>query len=141
MRRYRPGVSGFIADLHQDFRFEFAGFFFAIGILLVFIAFVGYVPALKDWAKGVGVLNSIMTGLGGYIFWEAIVAALVMLVGMFDLYDTIKKTREFEKLMTTTSKEVFLKNRKRVKHLAEYDLPERYWRRVQQKELDLKVLK
>ncbi len=141
MRRYRPGVTGFLADLHQDFRFEFAGLFFALGVLLVFFALVGYVPQLREWARGVGLLDIIMNGLGGYIFWEAILAALVMLVGAFDLYDTMKKTREFEKLMTTTSKEVFLKNRKRVKHLAEYDLPERYWRRVQKKELDLKILK
>lgn len=141
MRRYRKGPGGLLADLHQDFRFEFAGLFFALGVLLVFFALVGYVPQMREWAKGIAPLETIMAGLGGYVFWEAIIATLVMLVGAFDLYDTIKKTREFEKLMTTTSKEVFLKNRKRVKHLAEYDLPERYWQRVEKKELELKILK
>ncbi len=139
MRRYRAGVTGFIADLHQDYRYEFAGIFFALGLLLVFFALIGYLA--KPWAEGVPVLGQIVDGLGPWIFWEAIIAALVMLIGLFDFWDTLKKTLEFEKLMNTTSKEVFLKNRKRIKHLAENDLPERYWHRVIKKEADLRIAK
>jgi hypothetical protein len=145
VRRYRTGstapqkASSFLADLHQNLRFEFAGIFFALGVFLVFLATVGYVPQAREWARGVAILDIILTGLGVWIFWEAIVASLVILIGAFDFYDTLKKTREFEKLINTTSKEVFLKNRKRIKHLAEWDLPERYGSRVAKKELELRT--
>ncbi len=147
VRRYRTGtnawqkLSSFIADVHQNFRFEFAGIFFALGVFLVFLATIGYVPQAREWARTVAILDYILAALGGWIFWEAILASLVILIGAFDFYDTLKKTREFEKLINTTSKEVFLKNRKRVKHLAEWDLPARYWDRVAKKELELRIAK
>jgi len=139
VRRYREGFGGLLADIHQAFRFEFAGILFAVGILLMFFALVGYIPQLREWARGIPFLDNIIAGMGGWIFWETIIAVLVMLIGAFDFYDTVKKIREFEKLMQTTSKEIFLKNRKRIKDLAENDLPERYWHRVVEKELELKV--
>ncbi|OGS50325.1 MAG: hypothetical protein A3K65_08090 [Euryarchaeota archaeon RBG_16_68_12] len=145
MRRYRAGtnawqkISSLLADLHQNFRFEFAGIFFALGVFLVFVATVGYVPQAREWARTAAILDYILTALGGWIFWEAIFASLVILIGAFDFYDTLKKTREFEKLINTMSKEVFLKNRKRIKHLAEWDLPSRYGDRVAKKELELKI--
>ena len=139
MKRYRTGFGGLLADLHQDFRFEIAGALFALGLFLVIIALLGYVPQARSWVEGVAVLGNIVTGLGAWIFWEAIIASLVMLVGALDFADTIKKSREFEKLINTTSKEIFLKNRKRVESLAAESLPERYWRRVEKKKLELKV--
>ena len=139
MRRYRKGVAGLLADLHQDFRFEISGALFVAGIFLVFLAVIGYVPQAKSWAEGNPVLDYFIRGLGQWIFWEAIVASLVMLVGGLDFADTIKKAREFEKLINTTSKEVFLKNRKRIEHLATDALPERYWRRMERKKSELRL--
>ncbi len=139
MRRLRTGFGAFIGDLHQEYRFEISAALFVLGIVLVFFALLAYVPQAKKWAEGVAVLQTIIAGLGPWVFWEAILAALVILVGGFDFGDTVKKAREFEKLINTTSKEVFLKNRARIEHLAENDLPERYSRRVDRKRLDLKV--
>ena len=139
MKRYRKGVGGLLADIHQDLRFEIAGALFVLGVFLVVIALLGYVPQARAWVEGVAVLGNIVTGLGNWIFWEAIVASLVMLIGGLDFADTIKKSREFEKLINTTSKEVFLKNRKRVETLAAESLPERYYRRVERKKAELKV--
>ncbi|TLZ70092.1 MAG: DUF3198 domain-containing protein [Methanobacteriota archaeon] len=139
MKRYRKGLGGLLADLHQDFRFEIAGALFVLGLFLVIIAALGYVPQARSWVEGVAVLGNIVTGLGPWIFWETIIASVVMLIGGLDFADTIKKSREFEKLINTTSKEVFLKNRKRIVALATEALPERYWRRMERKRLELKV--
>ena len=139
MRRLRRGFGAFIGDLHQEYRFEISAALFVLGIVLVFFALLAYVPQARTWAKDVAILDTIVSGLGPWVFWEAILAALVILVGGFDFGDTVKKAREFEKLINTTSKEIFLKNRARIEHLAENDLPERYSRRVDRKRLDLKV--
>ena len=139
MKRYRPGIMGFFGDLHQDYRFEISGAFFVAGLILVFFAVLGYVPQARAWARGVAVLDTILSGLDRWIFWEAIIAALVMLIGGLDFADTVKKAREFEKLITTTSKESFLKNMRRITDLATDALPERYWRRLEKKKVELKV--
>jgi len=139
VKRYRKGFSGLLADIHQDFRFEISGALFVVGLILVFLAILGYVPQARAWARGVAVLDNILQSLGGWIFWEAIIASLVMLIGGLDFADTVKKAREFETLINTTSKESFLKNLKRIKTLATDALPERYWRRVERKMTELKV--
>ncbi len=139
MRRYRKGAAGFLADVHQDFRFEISGALFVVGLIFVFFAILGYVPQARAWARDVAVLDYILQALGPWIFWEAILAAVVMLIGGLDFADTVKKAREFEKLITTTSKESFLKNLKRIETLASDALPERYWRRLERKKTELKV--
>jgi hypothetical protein len=139
VKRYRKGFWGLLADIHQDFRFEISGALFVVGVFLSTLAVLGYVPQAREWARSVAVLDNILAGLGPWIFWEAIIAALVMLIGGFDFADTVKKAREFEKLIHTTSKEVFLKNRKRIERIAADSLPERYWRRVERKRLELKL--
>jgi len=146
VRRYRKGhgtvwseVSAFLGDLHQDYRFEISGALFVVGLILMFFAVLGYVPQARDWARGVAVLDYILQALDRWIFWEAIIAAVVMLIGGLDFGDTVKKAREFEKLITTTSKESFLKNLKRIEDLASNALPDRYWRRVERKKTELKV--
>jgi len=139
VKRYRKGFWGLLADIHQDFRFEISGALFVVGLILVFLAILGYVPQARAWARGVAVLDNILQSLGPWIFWEAIIASLVMLIGGLDFADTVKKAREFETLINTTSKESFLKNLKRIKSLATDALPERYWRRVERKMTELKV--
>lgn len=139
MKRYRPGIMGFFADLHQDYRFEISGALFVVGLIFVFFAILGYVPQARAWARDVAVLDYILQALGPWIFWEAILAAVVMLIGGLDFADTVKKAREFEKLISTTSKESFLKNLKRITALATEALPERYWRRMERKKEELKV--
>lgn len=139
VKRYRKGFAGLLADIHQDFRFEISGALFVVGLILVFLAVLGYVPQAREWARGIAVLDNILQGLGPWIFWEAIIAAIVMLIGGLDFADTVKKAREFEKLIATTSKESFLKNLKRIEGLATEALPERYWRRLERKKVELKV--
>jgi hypothetical protein len=139
VRRYRSGVGGLLTDIHQDFRFEISGALFVVGLLLAFFAILGYVPQAREWARGVAVLDVILNALGPWIFWETILASIVILIGGLDFADTVKKAREFEKLINTTSKESFLKNLKRIDSLATDALPERYWRRVERKKTELKV--
>ena len=139
MKRYRTGFGGLLADIHQDFRFEISGALFVVGLFLVFLAVLGYMPQAREWARGVAVLDYFLQALGPWIFWEAIIAALVMMIGGLDFADTVKKAREFERLINTTSKENFLKNLKRIKSLATDTLPERYYRRVERKMAELKV--
>ena len=121
-----------------EHRFELSGSLFAFGVFLVFIAVLGSVPQARAWAATVSIFENIIVALGGWIFWEAIVGALTLLAGIVYFGDTIKKGREFERLVNTTSKEVFLRNRKRIEYLVTV-MPFQYGRRVEKKRLELKI--
>lgn len=122
----------------RELRIELSAMIFGAGIILVFIGSTQYVPPLHDWARGT-VLQSILESLGPWIFWEAVLAVLVVLGGGWYFVDTVRKEREFNRLIATTSKESFLKNRKRLEYLGYVILPSSYERRVVKKKQEFKV--
>lgn len=127
-----------LRSLWFEHRFELSGSLFAFGVFLVFVAILGTVPQARAWAATVAIFDNMIVALGVWIFWEAIVGALTLLAGIVYFWDTVKKGREFERLINTTSKELFLKNRKRIEYLVTV-MPSQYGRRVERKRLELKI--
>ncbi len=123
----------------RELRIELSAMLFGGGVILSFIGATQYIPPVHDWAKGVGLLQSILESMGPWIFWEAIVAVLVLLGAGWYFIDTIRKAREFERLINTTSKETFLRNRKRIEYLGYVILPSSYERRVVKKKQEFKI--
>ena len=123
----------------REIRIELSWMLFGGGVLLTFIGTTKYVPQVRDWAKNVGILQSILEGFGPWIFWEAIVAVLILLGGGWYFIDTIRKEREFNSLIDATSKEAFLKNRKRIEYLGFVVLPSSYERRLVKKKQEFKI--
>src|SRR5207245_3628862 len=86
-----------------------------------------------DW------LQSIQRAVGDYVVWEAFFGFLAVLGGGFYFVDTIRKEREFDRLISTPSKEVFVKNMGRSEGLTYDHLPSAYERRLLDKRREFRI--
>src|SRR5207247_5973146 len=96
--------------IFRELRYELSALFFALGILGMIFSLTQYLASTQspDWLK------SIHRAVGEYVVWEAFLGFLAVLAGGFYFVDTIRKEREFERLISTTSKELFVKNMRRI---------------------------
>jgi uncharacterized protein DUF3198 len=121
--------------LFRELRYELSALILAIGVLAMVFSLTQYlIPRdSPDWLK------SIHTAIGQYVVWEAFLGFLAVLVGSFYFVDTIRKEREFDRLISTTSKEVFVKNMKRIEELTYDHLPSAYERRFLDKRREFRI--
>ena len=121
--------------LFREFRYELGALIFALGILGTILSFTQYlVPTQSpDW------LRSIHRAVGEYVVWEVFLGVLAVLAGGFYFIDTIRKEREFERLISTTSKELFVKNMRRIEELTYDHLPSSYERRFLEKKREFHI--
>lgn len=121
--------------IFREFRYELSALFFFLGILAMIFSLTQYFAAAQspDW------LRSIHGAVGNYVIWEAFLGFLTLLAGGFYFVDTIRKEREFERLISTTSKEVFVKNMKRIETLTYEHLPSAYERRFLAKKQEFRI--
>ncbi len=121
--------------LFRELRYELSALFFALGVLAVILSFTQYLMPTQSppW------LQSIHHAIGQWAVWEAFLGLLTVLGGGFYFVDTIRKEREFERLVTTTSKEVFVKNMKRLEELTYEHLPSAYERRFLDKKREFHI--
>src|SRR5437867_5677583 len=94
----------------RELRYELSALFFALGVLGVVLSFTQYLIPTQSppW------LQSIHQAVGQYVVWEALLGLLTVLGGGFYFVDTIRKEREFDRLVSTTSTEVFVKRMRRL---------------------------
>jgi len=119
----------------RELRYEISALVLGLGILgmilaLTYYYFLGQVP---DW------LRSMSAALGNYNFWVGTLGFFALLIGGWYFVDTIRKDREFNRLLATTSKELFVKNLKRIEELAYYELPSAYEKRVNEKKEQFRI--
>src|SRR2546428_10995073 len=116
--------------LFRELRYELSSLIFGLGILAMIFSLTQYlIPSQSpDW------LQSIHRAVGNYVVWEAFLGFLAVLGGGFYFVDTIRKEREFERLLSTPSKEGFVKNMGRIEELTYDHLPSAYERRVPDQE-------
>lgn len=121
--------------LFRELRYEVSALIFALGILGVVLSFTQYlIPTQSpDWLK------SIHTAVGGWVIWEAFFGLLALMSGGFYFVDTIRKEREFDRLVSTNSKELFVKNMKRLEELTYDHLPSAYERRFLAKKQEFRI--
>ncbi len=119
----------------RDFRYELSTLVFGLGILSMILSITYWlIPnQTPDWLK------SINNGIGNWMIWVAFLGFLALLAGGYYFIDTIRKEREFDRLVTTTSKEIFVKNQKRIEELAYYHLPSSYEKRYQAKRKEFRI--
>jgi len=119
----------------REFRYELSALIFGLGVLGMFLTLGRYLFLVQspDW------LRSVYAGIGEYIFWVGVLGFFALVVGGWYFFDTIRKDREFNRLLATTSKEMFVKNLKRVEQLAYYDLPSAYEKRLDQKKREFRI--
>ncbi len=121
--------------LLRNLRYELSTLVFGLGILSMILSFTYWVipSQVPDW------LRTINNGIGNWMIWVAFLGFLALLGGGYYFIDTIRKEREFDRLVTTTSKELFVKNQKRIEELAYYHLPASYEKRYQQKRREFRI--
>ncbi|HYY48654.1 MAG TPA: DUF3198 domain-containing protein [Thermoplasmata archaeon] len=121
--------------LFQELRYELSALILALGILGMVFSLTQYLVPREspDWLK------TIHAAVGAWVIWEAFFAFLAVLAGGFYFADTIRKEREFDRLISTTSKEVFVKNMKRIEELTYDHLPSAYERRFLEKRREFRI--
>jgi len=119
----------------REFRYELSALFLALGILGMVFSLTQYLAPTQspDW------LRSIHRAIGEYVVWEVFLGILALLAGGFYFADTIRKEREFDRLISTTSKEVFVKNMRRIEELTYDHLPSAYERRFLEKKREFHI--
>lgn len=124
-----------ILRIVRDNRFEIGAIILAVGVLLSIFATTQYAWPRESPAF----LQAIHRTVGNFVFWEAILGGLLVLGGGYYFGDTVRKAREFDRLVATTSKETFLRNRKRIEELAYQYLPREYATRLTRRKRELRI--
>lgn len=119
----------------REFRYELSALVFGLGILAMVFAVTQafFAGASPDWLRGVH------NAVGGWVIWEGTVGFFALLGGGYYFFDTIVKDREFNRLLSTRSKEVFVKNLERLEKLVYYELPSAYERRLNEKKQEFRI--
>jgi hypothetical protein len=133
---WRPPLSRTAAmGLFREFRYEISALILAVGVLGMVFSLTQFLFSKEspDWLK------SIHQAVGPYVIWEAFFGFLALLAGGFYFVDTIRKEREFNRLISTTSKELFVKNMKRIEQLTYEHLPSAYERRFLEKKQEFRI--
>jgi|SRR3990170_6397129 len=84
-------------------------------------------------------LRAIDAGIGNWIVWVALVGPILLLGGGWYFFDTIRKRREFHRLIDTDSKARFVRDQDRIERLAWMYLGSEYVKRVQKKREELNI--
>lgn len=121
--------------LLRNLRYELSTLVFGLGILSMVFALTGWLlrGVTPQW------LLNIDDAIDNWMIWVAFLGFLALLGGGYYFIDTIRKEREFDRLVSTTSKEVFVKNQKRIEELAYYHLPAAYEKRYHQKRREFRI--
>src|SRR6267143_5652927 len=121
--------------LFRELRYELSALIFALGILAMVFSLTQYLFPTQspDWLK------SIHRAIGQFVVWESFLGFHALLAGGFYFIDTIRKEREFDRLVSTTSKELFVKNMKRIEELTYDHLPHSYERRFLEKKREFRI--
>ncbi len=125
-----------LRDLPRELRLELSAMFFIPGLVLT-------VLAIDHYAIGPGrlpdILRNIDGAVGNWIIWIAFSGPLLLLGGGWYLFDTIRKRREFERLIDTDSKAKIVRNQDRLERLAWYYLGSEYVKRVQKRKDEFNI--
>lgn len=110
--------------------------FFFPGIILTILAInrYGITPArLPEF------FQDLDQRIGAWMIWVAFIGPLLLLGGGWYFFDTIRKRREFGRLIDIDSKAKFTRNQDRLEKLAWLYLGSEYTRKVQRKKEEFNI--
>lgn len=112
----------------RDLRLEISTMIFLAGLILTILTLNHYVfrPSLPDF------FLDIDNRIGPWIVWVAVVGPLILMIGGWYFQDTIRKQREFKRLIQTDSKAKFVRDQTRLVEIARI-LGTRYWNMLEDK--------
>ena len=117
--------------LVRELRLELSAMFFIAGIILTIFA-------IDHYAIKAPILQAIDLRLGEWNVWLVVLGPLLLLFGGYYFIDTIRKRREFERLIDTDSKAKFVRNQDRIEFLA-WNLGKQYYQQSERKKVEFNL--
>lgn len=105
----------------REFRLEISSLVFVLGIIPTVLVILN--SFFKDSLPSTVV--DLLNAIGPWFVWLLVVGPILTLIGGFYFIDTLRKQRQFEKLVNVPSKARFVHNRERLETLTWY-LPGEY---------------
>lgn len=102
-----------------------------------FLSFLSVLAILAE-DVGTGFSNTISDIFGEWTYWIFILGAAAFIVGIFYLFDYIRKVREIRKLLAEPGKSKFIQNQDRIEELA-WRLGTKFEVGVVEKKKELKI--
>lgn len=127
----------FYRELPRQLRLELSAMVFFAGIVLTVFTVDRYAFGGSSGSSLPDFLKDIDRRIGPWIIWVAFVGILLLLGGGWYFVDTIRKRREFQRLLNTDSKAKFVRNQLRMERLAWNYLGSDYFKRLEKKKGDL----
>lgn len=118
----------------REVRLELSAMVFSAGLVMSVLAIVD----LFFRASSPQVIVDIVRGIGNWMVWVAFLGPILGLIGGFYFVDTLRKRREFNKLINTTSKAKFVRNQDRLEYLA-WILSSEHERKVWEKKQEFNI--
>jgi hypothetical protein len=108
----------------REYRLEISSFVLVLGLVptvlsILHFFFRPYMPPT---------VLDLLDAIGNWFIWLIVVGPLLVLIGGWYFVDTLRKQREFGRLIEVPSKSHFVRNRERLESLTWY-LPKEYRRR------------
>jgi len=116
--------------LPRELRLELSAMVFLPGIIMTVLAVNRYLIGRANLPQ---FFQDLDAGIGNWMIWVAFIGPLLLLGGGWYFFDTIRKRREFRRLIDTDSKAKFVHNQDRIERLAWSYLGSEYIKKVQKK--------
>ena len=120
-----------------EYRLELSGFVCAVSVFLTIVGVTGVF--LEDGLPSyLFVLEELAAPFGSWVYWLVVAGPLLLVGGIWWLYDYYKKARTFARLVAIPSKAKFVRNLDEIEYLA-WSLPRRYEKQVFEKKKEFNI--
>ncbi len=105
-----------MARFLREYALELSSIVLMLGVIMTFFVVLEYV--FKEVLPFY--LEDILNNIGGWIVWMVVAGPIFLIGGGWYFFDGIMKRREFNSLIDTDSKAIFVRNYDRLEELAYY---------------------
>ena len=124
---------GLLKNIFQEKKLEISVILLCVGTLVSLIGFAGlYADEFPS------VLTSMADTVGDWYLWFVLIGPILLMVGIYFIFDSHRKRKEFEELIATTSKAKFVKNMDRIEELA-WHLTRKHQMQVAEKKAKFRI--
>lgn len=118
----------------REFRLEISSLVLVLGLVPTVLVILNFLPRESLPSTVVDLLDAI----GNWFVWLLVVGPILTVVGGWYFVDTLRKQREFERLIEVPSKAHFVRNRERLETLSWF-LPTEYRQRYREQKKRWKI--
>ncbi len=117
----------------REIKLELSYVILALGIFITLLAALHYL--IGDTLPGA---SSILGFVGRWVIWFVVLGPILTIGGGWYFVDTLRKRKEFKKLISVHSKAHFVRNQARLEELSWY-LPSEYHGRLMDRKREWKI--